>query len=182
LYAIWVDEKYSLKMSKSTDGASTWSTPVIISAPATKTSRLLMTYHPVLVHHPSIPGRAALAYYGSADGSATWNAHIAETSNISATFPVFSSIIANEPTQPMQKNNDGRWDQGYLNPMADLIEFIGLRYHEKTGDVVAAFARKMCGKTMIDARTFDTRSCVDGWDFHMQSNAPWQGYLVFGSH
>jgi hypothetical protein len=182
VYVIWVDADYSLKLSKSHDGASSWSSPLIVSAPGTDASKSMMTYHPIMIHHPKVQGRAALAYYGSPDGGATWNAYIAETNNIAAEFPTFSSLVANEASQPMQRNADGKWDQGYQNPFADLIEFVGLRYHPKTDDVVAAFARKMCGKPMLDAKTFDTKSCVEGWDFHEQANSPWQGYVVFGHH
>lgn len=142
----------------------------------------MMAYHPILTHHPSTPGRAAIGYYGSPDGGVTWNGYLAETRNIDSDFPTFSSLVVNEPSQPMQHNINGKWDQGYQNPTADLIEFIGLKYHPLNDDLVGAFARKMCKNLMINAKSFDTNSCVDGWDFHKQSDSPWQGYVVFGHH
>jgi len=181
LYALWVDDKYVLKMSKSSDNAASWSKPVVVSAPGNGTTPL-MSYHPIMVHHPSEPGRAGFAYYGSADKGATWNAYIAESGNIDAPSPVFSSMIVNEESQPMQQNANPTWDQGYLNPFADLIEFTGLRYNPKTGDLVGAFARKMCRQPVVDAAKFDTKSCAQGWDFHKKDNAPWQGYVAMVHH
>lgn len=181
LYAIWVDADYILRMSRSQDGAATWTKPVVISAP-TNSTKPLMAYHPILIHHPKIPRRAALAYYGSSDGGATWNAYLAETTNIAAEFPVFHGFVANEASHPMQRNVDGRWDQGYQNPFQDLIEFVGLKYHPKTDDLVAAFARKMCSKTWVMGAKFDSSSCVDGWDFGKQSSSLWQGYVIHGRH
>jgi hypothetical protein len=181
LYAIWVDDKYVLKMSKSKDNALTWSKPIVISAPLNGKAPL-MSYHPIIIHHPSIPGRAALGYYGSSDKGATWDAYMAETGNIDEEFPVFSSIIANEPSQPMQKNVDPAWDQGYRNPFMDLVEFMGLRYHPQTGDLVSAFARKMCSAYTTNVATFDVKSCADGWNFHKQDDSAWQGYVAFARH
>jgi hypothetical protein len=182
LYAIWVDGDYSLKLSRSNDGATTWTKPVVISAPIGNSTRPMMTYHPILIHHPTASGRAAIAYYGSPDGGATWNGYVAETLNVHTDIPSFSGFVANEASTPLQKNVDGHWDQGYQNPLADLIEFTGLRYHPKTGDLVAAFARKMCRGIWAMGTTFNTSSCQDGWDFITTGKSLWQGYTVFGHH
>jgi hypothetical protein len=181
LYAIWVDDKYVLRMSKSTNNALNWSKPIVISAPS-ENKTLLMSYHPILIHHPMVPGRAAIGYYGSSDKGATWDAYMAETGNIDEQFPVFSNVIANEKSQPMQKNVDPAWDQGYRNPFLDLIEFIGLRYHPKTGDLVGAFARKMCSAYVLSVSTFDVKTCANGWDFHKHDDSAWQGYVAFARH
>jgi hypothetical protein len=141
-----------------------------------------MAYHPIIRHHPKTPGRAALAYYGSTDGGATWNAYLAETADITADFPIFQGFVANEASQPMQQNLDRRWDQGYQNPFQDLVEFAGLSYHPKTDDVFAAFARKMCSKTWFAGQKFDSSSCFGGWDFNKMSSSLWQGYVVHGRH
>jgi hypothetical protein len=181
LYFIWVDDQYVLKMAKSRDSATSWSKPIVVSAPGNGT-RPMMSYHPILIHHPSIQGRAALAYYGSKDGGATWHGYVAETGNIDEEFPVFSSTVINEASQPMQANVDKIWDQGYHNPFWDLVEFIGLKYNPKTGDLVSAFARKMCSQYLLEPKSFDTKSCVDGWDFHKQDDSAWQGYVGFVHH
>jgi hypothetical protein len=62
----------------------------------------------------------------SPDGGATWNAYIAETEDVETEFPVFTSILVNEPSQPMQANVNNKWDQGYLIPFWDLNEYFGL--------------------------------------------------------
>jgi hypothetical protein len=177
LYALWVDADYTLKLSRSRDGAS-WTKPVIVSVPTNSTTPM-MAYHPIITHHPKDDGRAGLAYYGSPDGGKSWNAYIAETHNIATDFPIFTGIVANELSQPMQHNIDGRWDQGYQDPFADLVEFIGLRYHPKTDELVGAFARKMCRKPSVMGRTFDATSCIEGWDYKKRSSSQWQGYVAF---
>jgi hypothetical protein len=141
-----------------------------------------MSYLPILIHHPSIPGRAAVAYYALLDKAATLRAYVVETGNIDAEFPIFSNLIVNEPSQPMQQNVDRLWDQGYKNPAWDLVEFVGLKYHPKTGDLISAFARKICAQYMLDVSTFDVKSCADGWNFHKEDDSLWQGYLAFVQH
>lgn len=165
----------------SPDDGNSWSSPIVVSAPGNGT-RPLMSYHPIITQHPNIQGRAALAYYGSKDGGATWNGYVAESGNLNEEFPVFSSTVVNEADQPLQANLDKTWDQGYQNPFWDLIEFIGLKYHPISGDIVSAFARKMCSRPMLDAKSFDTKSCVDGWDFYEHGNSTWQGYVSFVHH
>ena len=169
-------------MARSQDGATTWSKPIILSAPISNGTKPVMSYHPMLIHHPTMLGRAALAYYGSQDGGKTWHGYVAETGNIYEEQPVFSSIIVNEQSQPLQQNVDGMWDQGYRYPFGDLVEFLGLKYHPKTGDLIAAFTRKMCTQYVTNPASFDSRSCLDGWDFHKHDNSTWQGYVAFIHH
>jgi hypothetical protein len=183
LFVLWVSGNYTLYMAKSTDDALTWSKPIIISAvnPDSPTQPL-NTYHPLLILHPTVANRAALAYYGSPDNGATWHAFIAETEDIEAEFPVFTSMMVNDASQPMQANANKKWDQGYMNPFWDLVEFVGLEYHPKTGDLVGAFARKMCGEPYVDAKTFNKSSCISGWDFEAADKSPWQGYVATVKH
>ncbi|EME42232.1 hypothetical protein DOTSEDRAFT_81183 [Dothistroma septosporum NZE10] len=180
IYAIYVDSQYVLKMSVSKDFANTWSAPIVIAAPGNSTTNSLMTYLPTLRQHPTQAGRAALSYYGSSNGGATYNAYMAETVNLGSSAPTWTSIIANPPSQPMQNNSDRAWDQGYGNPLGDLIEFTDILYMPNSTNFVAAFARKMC--TAPITPFYDGSSCVDGWNYTAHGNSAFQGFVAFGKH
>jgi len=181
LYATWVDPAYTLHMSISRDAGATWSNPIVIAAPSDGSN--LMTYHPVMVHHPKEVGRAGLVYYGSKDGGKTWHGYLAETGDISSPAPTFSTVMANPESEPLQHNLDGHWDQGYYNPFADCVEYTGAKYHPVTGDLMGAFAKKMCMDDFISSEKYNVSSCAPGWDFRgKQAESPWQGFLAFGHH
>lgn len=183
VYAIWVDADYVLRMARSTDYAGTWSDAVVIGAPGGNTSSSnVMAYLPTMVHHPTQVGRAALAYYGSADGGATYHAYLAETTDLQSANPTWTSIIANPPSAPMQANQDGSWDQGYGDPLWDLVEFSDIKYRPGSDDLVAAFARKMCSGGSCPPPFYNTSTCLDGWDYTAHNQSMFQGFVAFGSH
>lgn len=189
LNAIWVDSNYVLQFSYSTDNARTWSQPVVIGAPGAgltpggnSSGANSMTYLPTLTPHPTQSGRAALAYYGSTDGGKTYNAYVAETKNLYSNAPVWSALIANPPNAPMQANADGVWDQGYGDPLYDLVEFSDVKYRPGgSGGFVAAFARRMCTAPSQPPQTYPASSCTDGWDFAGHAQSEWQGFVAFAS-
>lgn len=122
IFAIWVDVNYVLQMSVSRTNGSIWSSPVVIAAPNSGPNSLLYgpnlkTYLPVMRQHPTQVGRAALAYYASPDNGTTYNGLVAETGNLLAANPVFSSIQVNPISAPLQHNMDQQWDQGYGDPL-----------------------------------------------------------------
>lgn len=108
IIAIWVDYQNVLQFSKSTDNAVTWSKPLAIGAPGAQ------AYLPTLIQSGT-PGKAALAYYGSTDNGTTWHGYLAETSNLLDTAPVFSVIIGNPTSAPLQANQNKQWDQGIFS-------------------------------------------------------------------
>lgn len=182
IYSIWVDEKYVLKMSRSVDFANTWSNPVVISAPGANVTSNLTTYMPTMVQHPTQVNRAALVYYGSANGGKQYNAYIAETQNLNAANPSWTGFIANPLDQPMQNNTDGMWDQGYGDPLGDLVEFTDVKYVPGSTNFVAAFARSMCGAQSVPPVFYDTTSCVPGWNYTAHADSRWQGFVASGNH
>lgn len=179
IYSIWVDPDYVLRLSQSTDGAQTWSNPVVIGAPGNSTQSNLMVQVPTLSHHPTQAGRAVLSYYGSIDQGATYHAYIAETKNLNSTFPSWTSVIANPLSAPMQQNSDKMWDAGYGFPLGDLVEFCDVKYRPGSNNIVAAFARRMCTAPSQPRETYPGSSCVDGWDFDAHAKSQWQGFVAF---
>jgi hypothetical protein len=182
IYAIWVDENYVLKMSRSTDSAVTWTFPVVIGAPGNGTNFNTMAYLSTLTQHPYQLNRAVLAYYGSADGGKTYQAYVAETANLDAANPTWTNIIGNAGDQPMQANMDEVWDQGYGDPLYDLVEFSDVKWTPDGRNWVASFARRMCSAQSVPPQLYDAASCVDGWDFNAHAMSEWQGFLVSSSH
>ena len=110
-------------MSRSTVSTATWFSPVVIGAPGNGTNSNTMAYLPTLTRHPYQLNRAVLAYYGSTDGGKTYQAYVAETTNLNAANRTWTDIIGNAADQPMQANMDGVWGQDYGDPLYDLVEF-----------------------------------------------------------
>lgn len=162
-------------MSISRDNALTWNTPVVIGAPNVK------AYLPILVHDPKKRGHAALAYYGSSDNHHTWHAYIAETADVLSPSPKWTSIIGNPSHAPLQANNNKAFDSGYWAALYDLIENVDIKF-DQNGDLVAAFARKMCTARSLYPRHFSRSTCVEGWDYDAHGKAAWQGVVLFAKH
>lgn len=169
-------------MSRSSDNARTWSTPVIIGAPGSLLQPNTMAYLPTLAQHPTQVNRAVLSYYGSTDGGKHYNAYVAETNNLNAAKPTWTSVIGNDFNQPMQNNTDGVWDQGYGDPLYDLIEFTDVKWAPDGKNWAAAFARRMCSAQSLPPQIYDSSSCVPGWDFNAHAQSEWQGFVVQSQH
>ena len=82
----------------------------------------------------------------------------------------------------MQANMDGVWDQGYGDPVYDLVEFCDVKWTPDGKDIVASFARRMCTAQSTFPQLYDKSSCVDGWDYDAHAQSAWQGFVVFGHH
>jgi hypothetical protein len=94
-------------MSRSTDSTATWSSPVVIGASGNGTNFNTMAYLPTLTQHPYDLNRAVLAYYGSTDGGKTYQAYVAEPTDLNAANPTWTYIIGNAADQLMQADLDG---------------------------------------------------------------------------
>lgn len=140
-----------------------------------------MAYLPVMRINPHNGNRAAVAYYASTDGGKHYNAYVAETGNLNATNPTWSAVILNRLDSPMQANMDGMWDQGYGDPLYDLVEFTGLQY-DNSSNLVTGFARSMCSGQSQPPQTYPTTSCSGGWNYTAQGNSRWQGFVGFAKH
>jgi len=178
IYAIWFDNNYILQMSCSTDNAKTWSSPAVIGAPGNSSLQSTTTYLPALTQHPWVPNRTVLAYYGSIDGGKAYHAYVTKTANLNATNPIWTSVIGDNASQPMQANMDATCDQGYGYPLYYLVEFCDVKWTPDGKDWVASFARRMCTVPSTHPVFYDASSCVDGWNF---AQCQWQGFGVFGT-
>jgi hypothetical protein len=134
LYAIWNDDQEILKYAVSTDHGTSWTAPITISAPgvvATALSSIAV----------SRPGTIAISYLGSTD-HLQYNGYMAESTNALDEAPIFSSLIVNDPTQPLFQNG---YDNNYSGVLTggDLDEFIQIKY-APNGDIWSSFIKEMC--------------------------------------
>ncbi|MDB4990911.1 MAG: hypothetical protein JWN04_6089, partial [Myxococcaceae bacterium] len=157
LYATWNDDKDVLQLSVSRDRAVTWSTPVAIAPPGIE--------HTVFASAAlKAPGVMAVAFYGSDDNQATYNAYVAETENALDAAPTFWAARLNSPQDPPLFSEG--FDLGYGDVLTggDLVEIIQLKYGPD-GDIWTSFAKDMCPGQ-------DRSHCT--WDLTTHDDAPFQ--------
>ncbi|HEX5659022.1 MAG TPA: sialidase family protein [Polyangiales bacterium] len=157
LYAVWNDDKDVLRLAVSRDRAETWSKPVAVAPPGVGHT----VFADVAV---KAPGTIALAYYGSEDGGATYNAYASESLDALSATPTFHGARLNSPSEePLFAEG---FDVGYgmILSGGDLMEIVRVEY-APNGDIWTSFAKDMCPG-------MDQSHCT--WDPAEHADAPYQ--------
>lgn len=126
VYANWISDGRML-LAHSEDQGKTWSEPIDVTAPGVTAT----SFNAVAA---GAPGRVALAYIGtdipdgyegktSADDwkGAAWNAYITVLTDAMSEDPILQSVTANDPADPVARNECGRTRCG---GMTDFIELV----------------------------------------------------------
>lgn len=159
LYVLYTDEKNLLRLTTSRDKGTTWSAPVVISAPKVNSAHLTSLT-------VKSPGQIAIAYYGAenTDGLGKFNAYVAESSNVFSANPSFKSQVLNTPTAPLFPRG---FDANYLGMFigGDLAELTQIQY-APNGDLFVSLIQDMCP---------DTFSCT--WDFKAHNGSKFRAMV-----
>lgn len=136
LYAAWSDGR-GIYLSRSTDGAATWSAPLRVDAPTPLLETSVMPWIAA-----GAPGHVALAWYGTSAANglaahALWRVWYAESSNAGRNFarvPV-TGIIHRGPV--CAKGDECPWSQ------RQLLDNLGLALDPRSGRAAIAYARSI---------------------------------------
>jgi hypothetical protein len=169
LYALYADDKNLLRLTVSRDQGTTWSTPVVVSAPKIKQ-----------VHLTSLavktPGQIAIAYYGSEDtGSVVvnHNVYVAESNDVFKAQPVFKSQLVNRTDTPLfPKGFDSNYIGMFLG--GDLAELTQIQY-APNGDLFVSFVQDMCPGGLTT-----TSNCK--WDFQAHNKSRYRALVGHLTH
>ncbi len=158
LYAVWADPTDKLRYASSQDGGLTWSAPVAVMAPGVQVAKMVTIT-------AREPGRVALSYFGSSDGTA-FHGYIAETANGLDAAPTFWSATVNDPNEPLYPEGwQSGYDLTYFNNGGDEITLLQIHY-APNGDLWASFVKDMCPKAQLDRCS---------WDYAAHGNSRFQG-------
>lgn len=93
LYLLWIDEDFLPVLSRSDDGAHSWSKPLPIRPPG-----VVQAVLPAIA--VTAAGRIGLSYYGSTDRQ-TWTGYLAIADDGVAPTPVFETAAVTPPGRPL---------------------------------------------------------------------------------
>jgi hypothetical protein len=169
LYALYADDKNLLRLTVSRDKGTTWSNPVVVSAP--KITQVHLTSLAV-----KAPGQIAIAYYGSEDtGSVVvnHNVYVAESSDVFKAQPTFKSQLVNRADTPLfPKGFDSNYIGMFLG--GDLAELTQIQY-AANGDLFVSFVQDMCPGGLTT-----TSNCK--WDFQAHNKSRYRALLGHLTH
>ena len=175
IYAVYAGTDDLMHMSVSQNKGSTWSKPVVVSAPGIKHIR----YAAVTVKSPGV---IAIGYYGTKDDvnltagiAGVWDGYVAESTNALSATPSFWTVTVDDPADPLYPHG---FATGYLGMFiaGDLNEIVQVKY-APNGDIWASFDKAMCPNLLTGTEfTQLCPSCVPcGWDLASHANSNLQG-------
>lgn len=136
VYVLWPDRDGILHAAWSSDGASTWSRPVVVSAPSVRTTRCGAIT-------ATGSGRVGISYYGNEKGR-EYHGFLAQCREFRSSSPLFVGGKYNEPDAPLYPKG---FDRGYRRMLfgGNINEFLGVRF-TPDGVLVTAAAMQMTGR------------------------------------
>ena len=136
LYVVWPDRDGVLHAAWSSDGAVTWSRPVVVSAPGVRDAR----YGAITA---TGAGRVGIAYYGRERGRA-FHGFIAQCRDFRTNRPVFVGGKYNEPDAPL-------FPHGFCGGVENFVlgrsldEMVRVRF-APNGDLLTGAVMQMRGR------------------------------------
>jgi hypothetical protein len=139
LYALWPDRDGLLHASWSSDGANSWSRPVVVSAPGVRGARFGAIT-------ATGSGRVGISYYGREAGRA-FHGFIAQSRDFRTAGPVFVGGKYNEPDAPLFPYGFRRGFPGSVFRRS-LDEMVRVRF-APNGDLVTGAVMQMRGRNRL---------------------------------
>ncbi|MFN2524807.1 MAG: sialidase family protein [Actinomycetota bacterium] len=115
IYYTWVAQDGLPYLAISEDGGESFGSPLMVGAPGVRDASL-----PSIDVDIDNPGKVALLYMGTRDGSA-WNGYITATSNVLAKRPLFYSVTAKPLAEPLMR---GQCPPISCGPQYDFLDVV----------------------------------------------------------
>lgn len=159
VYYFFLDGNTLPRLSISRDDGLTWSRPINVTAPGVTTAKF-----PSIV--AGAEGRIAFLYVGSTTPSgdnvhdtddngnllheselenATWNAYVGYSLNALAEEPVFATVLAHAPTDPLKR---GGCSDRCFGDEGGMYDFLDIEVHPLTGQVWTALV-DLCNEHLV---------------------------------